>query len=73
MSKSAAAILADAMHLPDEERRALALELVASVGDDPAVLEAWADVAEQRAGEVSRSEAHAVPWSEARAANFGDK
>lgn len=71
MGKEAAALLSEALQLSPEERRELASELWASLDDNPAILEAWLDVAEARAEGTDRGEAEAVPWSDARERIFG--
>ena len=68
MGDAAEKFLDDAMHLPESERRVLALWLLDSVGDEPAevVERAWAEEARRRLDDLRAGRTQAVPWEEAR-------
>lgn len=68
MGNPAEKVLDEAMHLPESERRTLALRLLDSVGDEPpaAVERAWIDEAGRRLDDLRAGRTQAVPWEEAR-------
>ncbi|HEU4406658.1 MAG TPA: addiction module protein [Polyangiaceae bacterium] len=68
MSDPAEKLLDEALKLPESERRALALRLLDSVGDEPEddVERAWVEEAKRRLDDVRAGRAQAVPWAEAR-------
>jgi putative addiction module component (TIGR02574 family) len=68
MADTADKLLDEAMKLPDGERRALALRLLDSVGDEPPaeVERAWLEEAQRRLADIREGRAEAVPWAEAR-------
>jgi putative addiction module component (TIGR02574 family) len=61
-------LLLEALRLPDEERAALASELIDSldVEVDPDAEAAWASEIRDRVSEIESGRARTVPWSEAR-------
>jgi putative addiction module component (TIGR02574 family) len=67
-----AEVLEAAMALPESERRALALRLLDTVGDEPVEeIEArWLDEARRRRDEVEAGRTPRIPWDEARARIF---
>jgi len=71
MTKDASTILTEALQLPAKQRRKLIEELIASLDDNQDTLEAWLDVAQERAAAIDRGEASTVPWSVARQQIFG--
>jgi putative addiction module component (TIGR02574 family) len=72
VSDSAEKLLDEALKLPEGERRALALRLLDSVGDEPEseVERAWVEEAKRRLGEVRAGRAQPAPWAEACARIF---
>ena len=62
-------LIDEALALPAEERSAVALALLDSLGgeDQAAVSQAWADEIRRRKEELRSGAARAVPWSEAKA------
>ncbi|WP_437726895.1 addiction module protein [Sorangium sp. So ce861] len=67
MSLPAEELLDWAMKLPESERRALALRLLESVGDEsPEEVErAWVEEARRRLDDVRAGRSQPVPWEEA--------
>ncbi len=61
-------LLLEALRLPEEERAALAGELIESLDTevDPDAEAAWAAEIRARVSEVESGHAKTVPWSEAR-------
>jgi putative addiction module component (TIGR02574 family) len=68
MSDPAEKLLDEALKLPESERRALALRLLDSVGDEPEgeVERAWIDEAKRRLDDVRARRTELSPWAEAR-------
>ena len=68
MTGSAAKLLDEALLLPEGERRALALWLLDSVGDEPPeeVERAWVEEAKRRLEVLRAGEAEPLDWAEAR-------
>ncbi|HEU4405311.1 MAG TPA: addiction module protein [Polyangiaceae bacterium] len=68
MSDPAEKLLDEALKLPESERRALALRLLDSVGDEPEaeVERAWVDEAKRRLDDVRAGRTELAPWAEAR-------
>lgn len=62
-------LIDEALALPAEERSAVALALLDSLGgeDQAAVSQAWADEIRRRKEELRSGAARAVPWEEAKA------
>jgi len=71
-ANNTAEILEDAMHLPESERRTLALRLLDTVGDEPLeeIERRWVDEARRRSDAVGEGRSQRVPWDEARARIF---
>jgi putative addiction module component (TIGR02574 family) len=71
MTKTAEAVLHDAMALPVAERAELTVELLASLDGEPedaaAVEAAWAAEIDRRVDRVPRGEAKGRPWEDVRA------
>jgi putative addiction module component (TIGR02574 family) len=67
-----AEVLDAAMRLPESERRALALRLLDTVGDEPAdeIERRWLEEARRRLEDVEAGRSARVPWDEARARIF---
>lgn len=61
-------LLAEALRLSDEERAALAGELIQSLDEavDPDAEAAWAEEIRARLGILATGKAKTIPWSEAR-------
>lgn len=61
-------LLAEALRLPDEERAALAGELIDSLDSDvdPDAEAAWASEIRARVNDLEAGRAKTIPWSEAR-------
>lgn len=61
-------LLAEALHLPPEERAALAGELIQSLDTevDPDAEAAWSAEIRARLERLDAGRAHTIPWSEAR-------
>ena len=68
MSDPAEKLLDEAMKLPESERRALALRLLDTVGDEtPEEVErAWIEEAQRRLDDHRAGRAQPIPWEEAR-------
>jgi putative addiction module component (TIGR02574 family) len=70
MTTRTEALLREALSLADDERAALAAELLASLddpADDPDVVEAaWAAELARRAGRVMRGESAGEAWADVR-------
>ena len=62
-------LLDEALGLPVEERSALVVALLGSLGgaDDPAVSDAWREEVARRRAELRAGATRAVPWAEAKA------
>jgi putative addiction module component (TIGR02574 family) len=62
-------LIDEALALPAEERSAVALALLDSLGgeDEAAVSQAWAEEVQRRRQELRSGAARAVPWEEAKA------
>ena len=62
-------LIDEALALPPEERSAVALALLDSLGgeDEAAVSRAWADEVRRRRQELRAGATHAVAWDEAKA------
>ncbi len=62
-------LIEEALALPAEERSAVALALLDSLGgeDESAVSEAWAEEVRRRRQELRSGAVRAVPWEEAKA------
>jgi putative addiction module component (TIGR02574 family) len=62
-------LIDEALALPAEERSAVALALLDSLGgeDEAAVSQAWADEIRRRKDELRSGAARAAPWNEAKA------
>ena len=61
-------LIDEALALPPEERSAVALALLDSLGEDEAgVSRAWADEVQRRREELRSGAVRAVPWDEAKA------
>ena len=62
-------LIDEALALPAEERSAVALALLDSLGgeDEAAVSQAWAEEVRRRRQELRSGAARAVPWEEAKA------
>jgi putative addiction module component (TIGR02574 family) len=69
---NAAEVLDAAMALPESERRALALRLLDTVGDEPVeeIERHWLEEARRRREDVEAGRSPRVPWDEARARIF---
>lgn len=67
-----AEILDEALRLPESERRAIALRLLDTVGDEPVedIERRWVEEAKRRSQAVAEGRAARIPWSEARARIF---
>jgi len=61
-------LLAQALKLPDAERAALAVELIASLDGEPdhGVEEAWAQEIKRRVEQIDRGEVELIPWEQVR-------
>lgn len=72
MSDPAEKLLDEALKLPEAERRALALRLLESVGDEPEgeIERAWVDEAKRRLDDVQAGHTQVAPWAEARGRIF---
>ena len=68
MSEPAEKLLDEAMLLPEGERRALALWLLDSVGDEPPeeIERAWIEEARRRLDDLRAGRSQAIPWEEAK-------
>jgi putative addiction module component (TIGR02574 family) len=62
-------LIDEALALPADERSAVALALLDSLGgdDEAAVSQAWADEVRRRRQELRSGAVRAVPWEEAKA------
>ena len=62
-------LLSQALKLPDDERAALAAELIASLDGDPdeGVEEAWAAEIKRRVDQIERGAVELIPWEQVRA------
>jgi putative addiction module component (TIGR02574 family) len=69
---SVAEVLEVAMALPESERRALALRLLDTVGDEPVeeIERAWLEEARRRGDAVDAGRSARIPWEEARGRIF---
>lgn len=67
-----AEILDEALQLPESERRAIALRLLDSVGDEPVeqIERRWIEEARRRREALADGSSARVPWIEARASIF---
>ena len=64
MSPDALRLLDEALKLADQDRAALALLLLESIGEPIDHIErAWLDEAERRFGEIERGEVQTIPWT----------
>lgn len=71
MSRSASAVLEDALQLPSDERELVALSLLESLGKSPPdddLDETWSEEAHRRLSEWRAGAAVARPWDEVGAA-----
>jgi putative addiction module component (TIGR02574 family) len=67
MSSEIHKIFDDARKLPNEQRAALVLQLLDTLGrDDPGIEEAWKDEIRNRLEELRSGVVQTVPWEEAR-------
>jgi putative addiction module component (TIGR02574 family) len=68
MSDPAEKLFDEAMKLPESERRAIALRLLDSVGDEPpeAIERAWTEEALRRLDDLRAGRTQPIPWEEAR-------
>jgi putative addiction module component (TIGR02574 family) len=71
MSADAQRILDEALKLPDQERAALALRLLDSVGEPADEIEhAWIEAAKARLDDIERGRVQTASWTQARARIF---
>jgi putative addiction module component (TIGR02574 family) len=67
MSSEARKIFDDARKLPNDQRAALVLQLLDTLGpDDPGVEEAWKDEVRNRLADLRSGAVQTVSWEEAR-------
>lgn len=68
MTKSAEAVLAEALQLDDQDRAELAAELLASLDGpaDPGAEEAWAEEIERRVESLENGTAELESWEEVK-------
>ncbi|WP_437281076.1 addiction module protein [Sorangium sp. So ce375] len=72
MSLPAEELFEEALKLPERERRAFALRLLESVGEESLedVERAWVDEARRRLDDIRAGRSQPVPWEEARGRIF---
>jgi putative addiction module component (TIGR02574 family) len=67
MSADAQRILDEALKLPDQDRAAIAMRLLDSVGESADEIEnAWLQEARARLADIERGSVQTAPWTEAR-------
>lgn len=67
MSSEARKIFDDAQKLPNDQKAALVLQLLDTLGpDDPGVEDAWKEEIRKRLADLRSGVVQTVPWEEAR-------
>jgi putative addiction module component (TIGR02574 family) len=73
MSRAVRKIIDEALALPEQDRLAVAAELIDSVEghEDPEWVAAWSEELDRRAAEADRTGDHGRPWDQVRSELLG--